>query len=586
MGTGRGSGRRVLVLILVLGVVGVLWAGGELDPLLANVQDEILLLTNSRLPDSSPRLQFALTASRDARFSFDPRRKSVAVTWEASDWHPRSPNDFSISYFVTVYAPDNSRIKSFTTNVPGVTLDFVYRYFGKTLKIALRAVGTIRIGGFEYDFQSDLREFRWQVPEATPTPTATPTNTPTPTATSTPTPTATYTPTPTYTNTPTATATSTSTPTATNTFTSTPTSTATRLPMDAPQLAFQISAPRHLRFTHNGHNDSGTISWIGSAWVPDRPADASAFKYEVRVIYPHRSFGPYLVSGHSYAFSSLDSNRYPHLRFTVTAVGSVRLGHHKYDFWSENAEFEWTKPGITLTPDVSDDAVIFQVVSNGPVNIRSCPGVTCDPPLGLTRRGQVFGVFEQVPGDEGEWYQIVYENQIAYIAGWLRVVQPLVATATPTETATYTATRRPTSTATRRPTKTPTMPATLKPTSPPITRIAPRYDAWLNSGTAWNSSLPGYCDIKITFSRGNAYGLNVTYEGRTYNWYRVDVYGPDGNKLTPSSSGSYQTYTAPDIVSGIYVARTRELNPARRKSFGFAIDSLGRYSIRLGGSGC
>ena len=357
--------------------------------------------------------------------------------------------------------------------------------------------------------------------------------------------------------------------------------------MDAPQLAYQISSPRFLRFSHNAINDSGAISWVKSNWVPELPADSSDFTYEVRAIYPHRTFGPYTVSKERYSFSNLDTARYPRLRFTVTAVGTLRLGQHDYQFKSDVAELEWTKPGVTITPDISDEGVLFRVVSNGQVNIRSCPETTCNPPLGTTRRGQVFEVFGQVPGDEGEWYQIVFENQIAYIAGWLRVVQPLLPTATPTATATHTTTHTPTVTSTITATRTSyTWRATLKPTSRPVTRIAPRYDAWLDRGASWNSSLPGYCDIKITFSRGNTYGLNVIYEGRTYNWYRVDVYGPDGNKLKVSSSGAYQRYSDSDIVSGIYVARTRELNPARRKSFGFAIDSRGRYSIRLGGSGC
>lgn len=596
MGRSRGAGRRFLVIVLVLGVIAVLYAGGELDPLLANVQDEILLLTNSRLPDTSPRLRFSLTPPRDAQFSFDSRRKSVTVTWHASNWEPSVPIDSEFKYLISVFAPNRSRVGAYSTTAREITFDFVYRHFGQTLTFVVQAVGTIRIDDHIYDFESVSREFRWQVPAATPTPTSTPTNTPTsthtptPTSTNTPTATPTYTATHTSTNTPTATPTSTSTPTATDTPTSTPSPTLTRLASDDPQLAYQISAPRFLRFSHNAISDSGAISWVKSNWVPELPADSSDFTYEVRAIYPHRTFGPYTVSQERYSFSNLDTGHYPRLRFTVTAVGTVRLGQHEYQFKSDVAELEWTKPGVTITPDISDEGVLFRIVSNGQVNIRSCPETTCNPPLGTTRRGQVFEVFGQIPVDGGEWYQIVYENQIAYIAGWLRFIQPLLPTATPTETATLTATltatRTPTLTATRTPTNSFTPPATRKPTSPPITRIAPRYDTWLDRGTSWNSSLPGYCKIKFTFSRGNTYGLTVIYEGRTYNWYRVDVYGPDGKKLKVSSSGAYQRYSDSDIVSGIYVARTRELSPARRKSFGFAIDSRGRYSIRLGGSGC
>ena len=587
-----GRGRRILLLVLVLGVGAALYAGGELDPLLANVQDEILLLTNSRLPETSPRLRYSLTPPRNAQFSFDVRRKSVTVRWNASNWEPRVPEDSEIIYLITVLTPNNSRVGSFSSSKPELSVDFVYRHFGQSLTFSIHTVGTIRIGDYVYDFESASREFRWIVPAATSTPTNTPTNTPTstdtptPTSTSTPTATPTNTATPTSTDTPTATPTSTSTPTDTNTPTSTPSPTPTRLPMDDPRLAFQISAPRFLRFSHHAINDSGTISWVKSKWVPEVPSDSSGFTYEVRAIYPHRTFGPYVVSEERYSFSNLDSGRYPKLRFTVTARGTFRLGQHDYQFKSEVSELEWTKPGVTITPDISDENVLFRIVVNGQVNIRRCPETSCNPPLGMSRRGQVFEVFGQESGDDGEWYQIVYEGQIAFIAGWLRVVQPLLPTATPTLTATYTATPTATRTATRTPTRTSTPRATRKPTSPPITRIAPRYDAWLDRGTSWNSSLPGYCNIKITFSRGNTYGLNVIYEGRTYQWYRVDVYGPDGKKLKVSSTGAYQRYSDADIVGGTYVARTRELNPSRRKSFGFAIDSRGRYSVRLGGSGC
>ena len=592
MRSDRNLNRIPLIVLLILGVAGILLAAGELDPLVEILRDEYALLTDSRLPEESPRLRFSLSPPHDAQFSFDSRRKSVSVRWNASNWEPHVPADSEIIYLITVLAPNKSRVGSYSTTKLEVSADFVYRHFGQTLTFVVQAVGTIRIDDHEYEFQSVPREFRWQVPAATPTPTntatntPTSTNTPTPTSTDTPTATATNTATPTSTNTSTATPTNTSTPTATNTPTSTPSPTPTRLPADDPQLAFQISAPRFLRFSHNAINDSGTISWVKSNWVPEIPADSSDFTYEVRVIYPHRTFGPYIVSEARYSFSNLDSARYPSLSFTVNAIGAVRLGQYEYQFKSEVAELEWTKPGVTITPDFDHEDVLFRVVSNGQVNIRSCPETTCNPPVGITRRGQVFDVFGQVPGEDGEWYQIVYENQLAYIAGWLRVIQPLTPSVTPSDTPTNTATHTSTSTATRTPTRTVTPSATRKPTARPTSAYVPRYDAWLYRGRSWDDSLPGYCDIKITFSRGNTYSLSVDYEGRTYNWYRVDVIDPEGRRLKASSSGKNQRYSNADIGRGVYVAKTRELNPSRQKSFGFSLDNPGRYSIRLGGSGC
>ncbi len=588
MGPKRGVGCKLLAVILILIVAAVLYAGGEFDPLVEIVQDEIALLTNSRLPETSPRLRYSLTVPQDAHFSFDSRRISVTVRWNASNWEPRKPTASELEYQISVLAHNNSRIGSYTTTKPEIAVDFLYRYFGQTLKFVIRASGKIRIDNHDYDFQSDWQEFSWQVPAATPTPTSTPTNTPTPTYTPTPTatntptatPTATNTATATPTDTPTATSTKTFTPTATNTSTSTPTP--TRLPLDDSQLAFQISAPRLLRFSHNAHNDSGTISWIGSNWVPDNPTDTSDFEYEVRVSFPHRTFGPYVVSGNSYTFSNLDTRRYPRLEFTVTAVGAVRLGQHDYMFRSEFAKLEWTKPGVTVTPDIDNLEVLFRVVSNGQVNIRSCPATTCNPPLGMTSRGGVYEVVGQESGKDGEWYQIVFENQMAYIAGWLRVIQPLLPTTTPTSTTTYT----PTDTATYTPTRTKIPSPTRRPTARPTSKYVPFYDYRLVEGNSWDSRLPGWCDIQLNFRRASSYSLRVLYEGRTYQWYRVDIIDPEGKRLNIATRGKNQRYSSDDIVAGLYTAKTRELNPSRQKSFGFVIDTPGSYTIRLGGSGC
>ena len=439
--------------------------------------------------------------------------------------------------------------------------------------------------------------------------------------------------------------------------------------------------PRQLRFNHNGHNDSGTLSWIGSKWVPGNPTKASAFTYEVRVIYPHRTFGPYVVSGNRYTISNLDSRSYPRLSFTVTTVGLTRLGQHEYRYKSEVAELDWTKPGVTVTPDISKLEVLFRVVSNGQVNIRSCPETSCNPPMGMTRRSGVYEVIGLVSGKEGDWFQIIFENQIAYVAGWLRAIQPIVPTVMPTNTVAFTPTTRPKPSPTLSPTSNldyslsapgdlesavsksgvitvawsesewrPAIPADeAKITyevkivnaagSSGVRRISsrpyatfsdierytskrirfrveavaelqiggqrysirskaaegaelyvPAFDFMLQKGVQ-DSRLPGYCDIKYTFRRGGGYELSVAYNGKTYNWYRVDIIDPDGNLLNISSSRKtgnvrYQRYSNTLIEKGLYTARTRELNPSRRKTFAFQIEDEGNHTLTLLGSGC
>lgn len=63
--------------------------------------------------------------------------------------------------------------------------------------------------------------------------------------------------------------------------------------------------------------------------------------------------------------------------------------------------------------------VLFKVISNGNVNIRSCAGTSCNPPVGTSKQGDVFEVVAQKTGNGGEWYEIKYGDGTAYIAGWL-----------------------------------------------------------------------------------------------------------------------------------------------------------------------
>ena len=97
------------------------------------------------------------------------------MQWSGSNWKPSTPPDSEFSYEVSVFDSDNSRISSFTSEKPTLSLLNVAGYLGQNLKFAVQAVGMMSIGEHDYDFQSEIGEFSWIVPAATPTPTNTPT---------------------------------------------------------------------------------------------------------------------------------------------------------------------------------------------------------------------------------------------------------------------------------------------------------------------------------------------------------------------------------------------------------------------------
>ena len=122
----------------------------------------------------------------------------------------------------------------------------------------------------------------------------------------------------------------------------------------------------------------------------------------------------------------------------------------------------------------------------------------------------------------------------------------------------------------------------------------PSYDYMLERDDM-DSRLPGYCDIGYSLNRGRGYDLAVAYYGRTYQWYRVDVFGPDGKELDISAtrlSGSgdsranYQRYSDTTFKPGLYTARATELDPRRIKTFAFLLDEEGDYFLQIGGWGC
>ncbi len=320
-----------ILLAAVLIVFGII-VGAEMKPITDFARETIAMLTNSRLPETSPQLDFLLTTPRDLIFSFDDVTEEIDMQWSASEWEPRTPPDSDFGYEVSVFAPDNTRISAFSSKQPAFSFGNTLGYLGENLRFTVQAAGVIRIGEYEYLFKSEIGEFRWTVPAATPT------STPTSTSTNTPTNTATNTPTPSPTNTP------------TNTATNTP----TKLPKDSSQLSYIISKPDDISFSYNERTDSGTVHWGKSNWVPTKPSGSSNITYEVSVIYLNRTFGPYSVAGNRRAFTNLDVQESQRLRFSVIAVGSVKIGQYSYEFKSKVAEVGWTRPTSTPTNTPTD----------------------------------------------------------------------------------------------------------------------------------------------------------------------------------------------------------------------------------------
>ncbi len=292
---------RFLFMIALVAVGAVI--GAEFKPLSDLLVESIASAFDLRLPDGHSRLEFSLTTPRELTFVFysNERDQGVDLKWSGSEWRPGRPPDSDYSYEIFVFTYDGTRITSFLSEKPALYVGDIGGYLGQTLRFIVQAVGTIRVGEHKYDFKSEKAEFRWTVPAPTPTNTPTATSTPTPTDTSTNTPT----------NTP------------TNTSTSTPTNAPTRLPNDSPLLSYVISQPDNLSFTFNARTGGGTVSWSKSNWVPSKPAGSSAISYEVKVVYPNRTFGPYVLSRTRHVFTNLDVQESQRLRFSVKAVGTV-----------------------------------------------------------------------------------------------------------------------------------------------------------------------------------------------------------------------------------------------------------------------
>ena len=601
-------------LLLAILIIAAAVVGANFEPLADFITEQVALLTNSRLPDSSSRLAFSLTAPRDLTVTFDEETKGVDLQWSESSWRPSRPQNSHISYEVAVFAPDNTPISSFSSKQAKLAIENVAGYLGKNLKFTVRALGAILIGEHEYDFQSEAGEFRWIAPAATPTPTFTPTATHTPTIT----PTNTLTPTPTH--------------------TPTNTPTPTRLARNDPQLSYLVSEPGNLSFVYDARTDSATVSWGLSDWTPSKPPDSSNISYEVRVIYPHRVLGPYTVSGNKHTFSNLNTHPSQRLRFTVTAVGSMRIGQYEYEIKSVVATYRWIRPTSTptntftptFTPSNTPTPTVTFTPSNTPTPTATftpsntpTPTSTLTPtPTRLPASHPRVAYTLSAPGSlqstvtEAESIIVKWQaprwsprkpsdpTRISYKVSLLRSNSARGETKNTSGTSTTFNLKKHASNQQIRFQVEAVAEISIDGHKYEIRSIAangaalyvPAYDYMLERDET-DSRLPGYCSISLALSRGRGYDLAVAYYGRTYQWYRVDVFGPDGKELdiyatrlsgSGDSRANYQRYSDTTFKPGLYTARTVELDPRRTKTFAFLLDEdeEGDYFLQIGGWGC
>ena len=601
--------RWFLLAILIIAAAVI---GANFEPLSDFITEQVALLTNSRLPDSSSRLAFSLTAPRDLVVTFDEETKGGDLRWSESSWRPSRPQNSRFSYEVSVFAPNNTPISSFSSDKSELAITSFAGYLGQNLKFTVQAVGVILIGEHEYDFQSEAGEFRWLAPAATPTPTFTPTTTPTPTPT----------------NTPTATSTNTSTPTPTNTPTNTPTP--TRLARNNPRLSYLISEPGNLSFVYDARSDSATVSWDLSDWAPSKPPDSSSISYEVRVIYPHRVLGPYTVSGNKHTFSNLNTHPSQRLRFTVTAVGSMRIGQYEYEIKSIVATYSWIRP--TSTPTFTPTNTLTPTATFTPSNTPT-PTATFTPSNTPTPTHTSTPTPTRFPASHprvaytlsapGNLQSLVTEAEDIIVEWQASRWSPRKPSDPTSISYKVTVLRRNSARGQTKNTSRTSATFNLKQYASnqeirfqveAVAEISidghkyeirsnaangaalyvPSYDYMLERDDM-DSRLPGYCDIGYSLNRGRGYDLAVAYYGRTYDWYRVDVFGPDGKELdiyatrlggSGDSRANYQRYSDTTFKSGLYTARATELDPRRIKTFAFLLDEEGDYFLQIGGWGC
>lgn len=331
--------------------------------------------TPTRLSTNDPQLSYLISMPKDLKFHYTSLTDGGSLDWKGSSWIPsKPPGSGNISYEVQITYP-NRRLGPYAQYGVFRTFSNLDTESGQRIRFAVTGVGSIRVGQHEYEIRSETAEFSWVRPTATPT--LTPTDTSTPSKTHTPT------------FTPTASATHTSTPTATPT--ATPTFTHTHTPTNTPTFT-----ATHTFTPSNTPTPTNTLTPTNT-YTPTSTYTPTNTDTPTHTFTPSETFTPTFTPT-----STFTPTNTPTASDTPTATSTFT-------------------PSPTFTPDVSKLRILFRVIPNGNVNIRSCPGTTCNPPVGVSRRGQVFEVFETVTGSDGDWYHIIFGDRTAFIAGWLTI---------------------------------------------------------------------------------------------------------------------------------------------------------------------
>jgi len=429
-GLRRIAGRMILFLFLVLLLAIAVVIGSMLKPLTQFVSEIITTSTHTptytptstntptntptRLATDSPKLSYIIIAPENAKLEYNATTGRGIVTWNSSYWMPTQPAaTATIRYELLVTYPEFVLGPFFIDDENSYTFTALNAHRYEAVTVSLRAVGTIRIGQHDYEFGSDIVEIDWITPTATPsfTPsnTFTPTFTYTPTDTPTPTDTSTSTNTPTATSTPSATRTNTSTPTTTLTSTNTSTATNTFTPT-ATDTSTATATPTNTDTNTPIHTSTATLT---QTFTPSDTPTPTSTNTPSRTPTPTQSFTPTNTNTPTYTYT-------PSTTPTPTLTPTETFTPSNTPTATDTATATLTfTPSATFTPDVNRMEVLFVVITDGVVNIRRCPATTCNPRLGVSRRGQVFQVFGRIDGSDGEWYLIAFENRPAYLAGWL-----------------------------------------------------------------------------------------------------------------------------------------------------------------------
>lgn len=504
-----------------------------------------------------------------------------------SNWTPfKPPNSSEITYRVSVIYPERT-FGPYEEFGNGYSFESMVVKDGAEIGFAVSAVGKIRIGQYDYILESDVVMLNWA--RATATPTSTTTATPTSTLTST------------HTSTPT--------DTPTGTSTNTPTNTPTRLPKDSPQLSYELSVPENILFNYIVRGDSGTLSWDLANWVPSIPPGAGKITYMVSLIYPDRTFGPFDVTGSSRRFTNLDVQEKQGLRFSLSAVATIKIGQYEYDFVSESAFLTWTRP--TATPTYTPTNTSTPTVTPTPTYTPTSTPTRLPPShsrldFTLSAPSNLVSSITRSGGVRVNWSRIEWSPREPFDPASVSYEVSIVA---PGSTRTLKRSTSRTSYTFANVKNYARKTIGFKVEAVATIRIdghkyeirseavegapfyVPYYDYLIEDRDKWNNNLQGWCYIRFSLNRGRDHDLTVRYDGSTYEWYRATVYDPEGKQLKISStrasgSGSsrayYQRYADTAFRPGIYTVRVREIDPSRTKIFGFVLDDEGDYFLRIG----